>query len=587
MNDFRYRFDGHGIHGRDDIPVRFEAEQAGITPDQDGIYISIRGEYAYLTADDAETARDALCDRYGLPARSEVRYGSPAPVKDIDAFLGWGSPEARDADLEHGLPVGQRVVVKDDGSKVGCRHYLKIGSVATVDSRDYAPGKVRLSGESGTHGRRIGQIVPRSSVTPIKFAPGDRVRVQHGAGLYLGVVVAPKHGRIVPSTVFARLDDLPSLDIGEGAGVGAWSPSLVEHSSAPHPVPYREPAFGVGDRVQVTSTPYGGPRLQPGATGTIVRTDRRASVPMYGVEIDGYRAPYPASGGWTFSERCLAAYEDPEPVSLDVGTRVYVTSPTNGLRSASRGRVVAVDGDRRVIEDDGTNYPAYRFHERGRVSVLAGYLTVAGDYIQPKDLGYLTEPHTVLDGEGDVWALNPETGGPEDGLYYLPESPYFESPEEASTTLAEIEEQYGIDGAPRVFEPGDRVRLTGPHYIADSLSSSVTYDEAPADGRAEVLRMTHTFGENASVTVRWLANNRTSVVATSSLSPDTSLYVGDRVRVLANHDDHPAGKHHFMLGDVVEVTAPESGGTVVLRGYCPTFGVTTLQVVQARDVVRV
>ena len=46
---------------------------------------------------------------------------------------------------------------------------------------------------------------------------------------------------------------------------------------------------------------------------------------------------------------------------------------------------------------------------------------------------------TVLDNEGDVWVLNPHNG-----RYYLPGEPYGESPEEADSTIEDIEEEYGL-----------------------------------------------------------------------------------------------------------------------------------------------
>lgn len=82
---------------------------------------------------------------------------------------------------------------------------------------------------------------------------------------------------------------------------------------------------------------------------------------------------------------------------------------------------------------------------------------------------------------------------------------------------------------PKRFEPGDRVRLTGPHYIADGETDH-TYDEAPnGEGSTGVVRcMEHTFGADASVSVSW-DGGRSSVVATSSLSPvETSTAVFDQ-----------------------------------------------------------
>ena len=47
---------------------------------------------------------------------------------------------------------------------------------------------------------------------------------------------------------------------------------------------------------------------------------------------------------------------------------------------------------------------------------------------------------SVLDSEGDVWVKDTESDS-----YYLSGEPWNETPEEADTTLAEIEEEYGIE----------------------------------------------------------------------------------------------------------------------------------------------
>jgi hypothetical protein len=100
MTEFQFRFNGHDGIARTDIPVRFESEAAGITSDDSsGVYLTIRGEYAFLPEEDALRMRDALVERYGLPS-TQTTYGTAAPIEVIDAFLGFGSPEALDAYLE-------------------------------------------------------------------------------------------------------------------------------------------------------------------------------------------------------------------------------------------------------------------------------------------------------------------------------------------------------------------------------------------------------------------------------------------------------------------------------------------------------
>lgn len=92
------------------------------------------------------------------------------------------------------------------------------------------------------------------------------------------------------------------------------------------------------------------------------------------------------------------------------------------------------------------------------------------------------------------------------------------------------------------FEVGQRVWLTGPHYIADGHERT-TFDEAP-HGRlstATIVEPITVWGEGAAYRVRWDDNGRRSVVATGSLSA-LDFPVGTRVRVSAHFT------HHFEDG---------------------------------------
>lgn len=252
------------------------------------------------------------------------------------------------------------------------------------------------------------------------FEVGDRV-VLTGTSYVGRTRQIGATGEVVGIMPWCALSIKVSIDAENDIPLSSWSFSPDQLRKINFTA---EPAFKVGDRVQLVSTPYlGDDGLGAGATGT-VREVAPSRGWQYDLDMDEHGLPGVSDIGWGFNEEHLTAYvepvqpveEDPEP--FEVGDTVFITAQSHeewdhpfeiGAQVTITDSDYSLDGTYFVAgEFDGDEYEEYVHYTE--LSAKQPEQPSVGDRITSREQLDSLGAHSIVRGSGYVPFLKDSDG---------------------------------------------------------------------------------------------------------------------------------------------------------------------------------